>query len=498
MRRFVMTGRLWAAVLLVGAVVTGMLSAAPQSASPPPPPAADAAKNAAPGAAEHKVDAGRFRVEVKLSGTFEAEKMTEVTFPAVAIKSLKVVKCIPHGTRVAKGDTLVWADTEKVEHAVTEKAVSVEAGKLTLAAGVEELRRLEQITPQWLAQFAEADRRAGQDLEYFTRISRPLDEKGATLDTKTRADYLAYAREELRQLKKMYEADDLTEETEEIVLRRQRDAVGRAEFALQRAKAATERTLKTDLPRKARDQALARKTSHEHSASQKTLLPLQLAQKRLAIAKLGRDHAKAVADLADMRADLAKMAIKAPAAGVVYYGRCTAGKWAASPTLLAKLQPNGTIAADEVIMTIVDTGSLAVRASAPETELHNLRPGLGGHAVPGGYPRIRLKVKLASILTVPLDGKYDVKLKVADAPGLVMPGMTCAVTLTAYEADNAVTVPSPAVRPDPGDADKHVVYVKTASGREKRPVKVGRASGGKTEILSGLAKGEVVLLEGGR
>ena len=492
MKRFETASKLWGVILLAGAVGGVLLSSSPSISAPP-----SGAKTTAPGKSEHKVTSGTFRVEVKLSGTFEAEKMTEVTFPGEVLTSLKVVKCLPHGTRAAKGDTLVWADTDKTERTVAEKAASVEAGTLALAAGVEELRRLEQITPQWLAQFAESDRRAAQDLEYFTKVSRPLDEKGARLGTKTRADYLAYSREELRQLKKMYEADDLTEETEEIVLRRQRDAVGRAEFALQRAKAATDHTLKSDLPRKARDQALARKTAAQHLASQKTLLPLTLAQKRLAVAKLKRDHAKAVTDLADLRADLAKMAMKAPAAGVVYYGRCTAGKWSATPALLAKLAPNGTLTADEVIMTIVETGSLAVRASAPETELHNLRAGLAGRAVPAGYPATRLKVKLASVMTVPLaGGKYDVKLTVTTPPGPVMPGMTCAVTLTAYEADNAVTVPSKAVRPDPADADKHVVYVKTASGRKKRPVKVGRTGGGKTEILSGLAKGDVVFLEG--
>ena len=49
-------------------------------------------------------------------------------------------------------------------------------------------------------------------------------------------DYLEYQKEELRQLEKMYGADDLTEETEEIVLKRQRDAVELAIFSLQRAR----------------------------------------------------------------------------------------------------------------------------------------------------------------------------------------------------------------------------------------------------------------------
>ena len=496
MNRIETTGKPWGAIILAGAVGGALLLLA-ASASVSAPPSRGAAP--APGKTEYKVTAGTFRVDVKLSGTFEAVKAAEVAFAGKVLKALKVARCVPHGTRVAKGDTLVWADTQDARRALVEKTAAVEAGKLALAAAVEELRRFEQTTPQQLAQLVEADRRAGQDFERFTKVSRPLAEKTARFDVKTRTDYLDYAREELRQLKKMYEADDLTEETEEIVLRRQRNAVERAEFSLERAKAATEHTLKTDLPRKARDQALARKTSSEHLASQKVLLPLQMAQKRLAVAKLTRDHAKVGKDLADMEADLAKMTVKAPVAGVVYYGRCVRGKWSASAALLAKLAPKGTLTADEVIMTIVDTGSLAVRAAAPEKELHNLRAGLTGHAVPAGYPGTKVPVKLASVLTAPLaGGTYNVKLTVTAPVGPVMPGMTGQVTLTAYRADNALSVPSKAVRPDPNDADRHVVYVKTASGRKKRPVKIGRTSGDKTEILSGLAEGDVVYLEGGK
>ena len=40
------------------------------------------------------------------------------------------------------------------------------------------------------------------------------------MNLKSSEQYLVCAAEELNQLKKMYEADDLTEETEEIILQR--------------------------------------------------------------------------------------------------------------------------------------------------------------------------------------------------------------------------------------------------------------------------------------
>ena len=50
-------------------------------------------------------------------------------------------------------------------------------------------------------------------------------------------DTLEYEEEELRQLEKMYKADEATEETEKIVLKRARDTVKRAKFVLERTQA---------------------------------------------------------------------------------------------------------------------------------------------------------------------------------------------------------------------------------------------------------------------
>jgi len=500
MRRDVAFKTLCVTFLTLGLAVGAIVSTGSEASSAAPPTAKAAPVVAkAPAPSEHTVKAGPFRVEVKLSGTFAAVKMTEVAYEGEAIKSLKVVKCVEHGTTVKKGDVLIEVDMEPVDRTIKAKTTANEAGELALTSAVEELRRMEETTPQALARLIEADRRSAQDHERYTTVSHPLAIKAAHQGLQSRINYLEYAKEELRQLKKMYEADDLTEETEEMVLKRQQHTVKRYELMLEQTRASTKRTLEIDLPRQVADRAKARRTSTEDLASQKVLLPVALAQKRLAVSKAKRDYAKAVKDLADMKADRAKMAITAPSAGIVYYGQCKRGKWSASATLLAKLAPRGTVSANEVVMTIVDPSSLVVHATAGEKDLHNLRAGLTGLARPTGYPTLKLKVKTEPVLTVPLPGgQYAVKLNVITPSDPVMPGMTCSVMLTAYENKKALTVPSRAVRGDPADADKKIVNVKTASGREKRPVKVGRTAGGKTEILSGLAEGDVVLLKGAR
>ena len=68
------------------------------------------------------------------------------------------------------------------------------------------------------------------------------------MNLKSSEQYLAYAAEELNQLKKMYEADDLTEETEEIILQRAQNQYDRAKFSLEAAKIRNEDLLKFNSP----------------------------------------------------------------------------------------------------------------------------------------------------------------------------------------------------------------------------------------------------------
>ena len=60
---------------------------------------------------------------------------------------------------------------------------------------------------------------------------------------------LDYSQDELDQLEKMYEADDLTEDTEEIVLKRSRTEVDFAKFNLEQTKQFCDELLKIRLPR---------------------------------------------------------------------------------------------------------------------------------------------------------------------------------------------------------------------------------------------------------
>ena len=449
-----------------------------------------------------KVEQRPFKIDVVLSGVFEAKRMVEVSIRPLAWASPLVVEsAIELGTPVKKGDILVEFDHAKIDKAIENSEVESAIGDLALKHAEEEVPILEKALPIDLTAALRAKTQADEDLKKFLEVDRSQSERNAQFMVKRSVEYLEYAKEELRQLEKMYRSKDLTEETEEIILRRQRFQVESGEFNLKDAELRRDQTLKVDLPRQeqhVRENAVKLAIDLEKA---RALLPLNLNQKRLALAKLRHDHAQSAEKLADLRRDRDALTVHAPADGLVYYGRCDRGQWSAATTA-PKLHKGGLIAPDEVFITIVAPRPLDIRATVDEKDLYALiQPKeLRGYATPTFDPDHRLPVRLTSVLPVPRGpGKFEavVAVEIEEQNTAIRPGMACTVKFVTYRNDRALTVPSTAVfEDDSADVATHYVYLAKPDldGKfPKQPVKVGKTAGGKTEILSGLAAGDEIL-----
>ena len=203
-----------------------------------------AASAPAPKPATAKVEHGPFKVEVSLTGVFESAKMAEVSVkPRAWSQPLVVEKAIELGSPVKQGDILVEFDREKIDKAIQDAEVENLLGEQALKQAEEELPVLEKLLPIDLAAAERARTEADEDLKRFLEIDRPDAEKMANFAVKSAAEYLEYAKEELRQLEKMYRSKDLTEETEEIILRRTRFQVESGEVRLKEAELRRDATL---------------------------------------------------------------------------------------------------------------------------------------------------------------------------------------------------------------------------------------------------------------
>jgi len=403
-----------------------------------------------------------------------------------------VLEAAEPGAHVKKDEVVLRLDPTKIDDAIRDAETGLALSATGLKLGEEELAAMEKLVPLDLDAAERAKQIADEDLKRYTEIDRPSSVKQANFNVKNHENGLLYQQEELRQLEKMYKADDMVEETEEIVLKRQRDVVERVAFALELAKIATDKTLNVDLPRQ--DVAVNEAATRQAIAlvKAKASLPTALAKKRLEVEKMKADQAKAAEKLAKLKGDRELMVAKAPSDGIVYYGPCVRGAW---PKLGQNLDRGSNLKPHDVVMTIVEPRPLVVRAIVPEDQIDRMRTGLEGTVTPTGYAGLSLKAKVESVSEVPVTvGNFEAKLAVTlttDAAPL-MPGMNCSATLVSLSKKDALVVPASAVL---ADGEASYVNVQKGDGHEKRPVKVGVKLGGKAEILEGLKAGDVVLLE---
>jgi HlyD family secretion protein len=446
-----------------------------------------------------KVEKGTVKAGVSLKGVVAAERTAEVSIkPEAWAVPLMVKKAVPHGTRVKQGEPLVYLELDKIDQAIKDLKADRALAELAIKQAEEELPVLQKSVPLDIAAAERARQIADEDLKKFNDVDRPLLEETARRNVKSAQHYLEYAREELRQLEKMYRSKDLTEETEEIILKRQRHQVDQADFNLKSATIRTDQTLKIDLPRKAvavREDAIKTAVALEKA---RHTLPLSLNQKRLTLSKLRYENEKTAERLQKLEKDREAMTIRSPADGVVYYGRSQNGQWPTAAQAAMKLQPGGAVMPDEVFMTVVTTRPVFVYAMVEEKDLHWLRPGQTGKAVPTGFPDAKFAVRLTEVSAVPQpSGGFLARAAVtggADAD-VLQPGMACAVKITAYQKKDALKVPATAVFTDDGEDDDHYVYLAAREGSpQKRSVKVGKTVGDRTEILEGLREGDEILL----
>ncbi len=467
--------------LLPALLAAGLAAGATFAADPKPTPAT------------HTIARGTLKAKVLLDAVFESVDMTPVKLETKAWTDLTVLEAVPHGARVKKGDTLVKLDTEKLVEQIREQEQDAPATVIALETAVAELANLAETTPLKLDAARRSDRVANEELAYYESTGRAQREKNTKFNLKSAEQRLEGAKEELNQLEKMYKADDLTEETEEIILKRQKFAVEASELSLESSRLMVERDFKTLIPREHETLKATRKDQNFALTLSEVTLPRTLAKKRLDLDKLKRDQKKADKKFADLKKDLEGMSITAPADGIVYYGACENGKWTSGAVVAKKLMPTGKLSANEVFITIVNPARMQLRAVATEADLATLKSGAKGTAAPVSAPDKKLAVKLEELGFIPQPGGgFEARLSFEKDSSLrLMPGMNAKVSLGDSGRGEMLLAPKDAVF---SEGKKQFVYLlKDGPKSEKRAIKTGENDGKMIEILDGLSEGDKIL-----
>jgi multidrug efflux pump subunit AcrA (membrane-fusion protein) len=467
---------------LVGGSLSALVSASAIAADPP----------------THTVAPGPFRLESTFDGVFESPSLTEVRIETKRAGSVTVEDAVPHGTRVNKGDVLLRVETAALDEQIRDAEIGGRISALAHGLLERELTLLEKATPLKLEMVRRARRIAAEDLARYEAKEGALEAATNDVGLKSSEFRLENAEEELDQLEKMYTQDDLTEETEEIVLKRARFDVEVARFFAGVAKSRHERTATLDLPRRldtVKQENLAAAIDLERAES---TLPIALEKLRLDLEKTTFERRKGLRQLAELKADRARMPIVAPTDGILYYGRWQQGKWVEADQVAGRLRPGGKIEPQAVLFTIVGGGRPFVRAAVPEKELFKVATDSPARIVPKAFPNMRLKARVTSVSAVPVSaGRFEAVIDLAEDHPRLVAGMEAEIRVIAANDPSVLAVPKKAVFTEELDDDRTFVYVVSAAGKkpQKRSVATGRSNDDVVEITAGLAEGEKILVE---
>jgi multidrug efflux pump subunit AcrA (membrane-fusion protein) len=407
----------------------------------------------------------------------------------------KIIQLTSHGSKVAKGDALVRFDSEAIDKKLEDSRRALEAGSLALAQAEQDSKTLQETAANKLEALRRTAGIAKEENTYFTQVRRKAVEDSAAQALKRSNQILSNQREELKQLSRMYEADDITENTEEIILVRQQDAVAAAEFAQRMESLDHKRTLEVTLPREAKALADTERDTAIALKKAETDIPRSIELNKLELESLTTSNQRAKQALAELEADRTRFEFKAPADGWFYHGPIENGRWTTAGKILETLVLHGHPPAHAAFATFVPgTTKLALVSFLDEATARSLKPELTGAATLPGREDVEIPVKLLKLAATPCpDGTYRADFS-ATWPKEPVPaaGATAQVRMISYQQAAAIVIPTKALN---FAADGWTVEVKLADGKtERRHVKRGRVSKDDTEILSGLEAGQVVVV----
>ncbi len=373
--------------------------------------------------------------ETKIIGVIEAVNAEEISADTEQIESFEIKRLVPHGKEVSKGKNVVWFETEEIDKKIKAAEIELRLAKLKLRDAEFSYEQFLETQALDRAAAERTRQHAQQDYDNFVQIDRDRQKLSAEFSLKSSQDYLENVMEELEQLEQMYKEDDLTEQSEEIVLKRAKRAVESAQFRLDGAEIQTERTVSQGIPRSVaqQEESLAR----AQLAYQTSIQGLESARQQREI-ELNRQRDKfneQQEDLAELRQERKRAVLAASIDGIVLHGKLNRGKLSAKPSLLEK---GSKVTPGQVVATVVNPDKLRIRVDLEEKYLTKVMVGAKCKVTLKGFPDFETTGTVKSVSTVPYAGtKYDcvVAFRKTKQQPAILPTMTCELEFESAEAE---------------------------------------------------------------
>ncbi len=154
-----------------------------------------------------------------------------------------------------------------------------------------------------------------------------------------------------------------------------------------------------------------------------------------------------------------------------------------------------TLDAGSPVLTVADLGTVWIDLSVYQRDIGSVRAGQKVDVVTEHGEKAELEIGFVQPLVGEDTRTARARIVAANTDGIWHPGCFVNASVTTSVSAARVVVPiSAVIRMEDGD---EVVFVETDDGFELRPVEVGRRSASTVEIVSGIARGNRYVAEGG-
>ncbi len=411
-------------------------------------------------------------------------KHAKIEFDAYRGK-LEIVESVPEG-RVVKGQTLVRFEDKDYK----KQLAAAERGLEVKRLGLEKAERLHELGKASLAikrdEVVRAKRLSDEALERFVAVERKLREEDYAYSFKGRRISIENMREELAQLEKMYTEDDLTEETEEIVLKRNRRNMERMLDSFERYRKRHDYNAKRSVDREFNRLGIAARKAAASLDKLQATTPLDQKTAELNLVSARESVTSAEEGLAKLKADGEKFSVKAPIGGYAVRGTFSGGAWKGLGNDEG-YKAGKTMKAGQVPYTIVDESVMRVHTSIKESDLTALEVGGKAKVTTVLTGEDELDATVGSVARYGSGGNYKVVLRVKGEDSRLRAGLGCKAVLDRADVEPVLCVPKAAVR-----KDKSGTFVFDAAGKAIA-VKTGTSDKERVEITEGVEEGQQVL-----
>lgn len=412
-----------------------------------------------------------------LSGTCEPDqnKVAKVTAPV----SGRILRLAVSTGQIVQAGSIV-AVFDSVDLAEAKKSLSQ-----ALSAGSEAEAQIVVAS----ARVAASQRKLARQKEFQQSgvySSKPVEDAEGELanvesDRRTAESELDRAKSELCRMRELFQSQIVARRDLEVSQAEEKTASAKLQAAQEKVRIAKQSL--------AREQVVSKKDLHNRREIGDAESELQSARADLVAAKTSRVSAARAIQAAHENVRVlggsssestGTLVVRSPIGGVVLDREVTLGQ---------------SVERGSEICEIANTSNIWVIGNAYEKDMPSLGVGQPVSITVNAYPNSIFNGRVTNIGTV-LDERsrtIRVRCEVANVGGRLRPGMFAELTVLSSSRPRVLLVPEAAVQED---ANKKYVFVVDGKSYRKVDVRLGAASKGFHEVLSGLKDGDKVVTEG--